>query len=148
MADEVKPTQEQEDKATQATQFNGGIQDPTKYVGSKGIFQDYVNKANEHSYTDEQGNKKSYNKGDKWSAYIDKNVTDPAAKQEIESQIRSVIAANPNMSDKELKYRLRAIEANLRRRYPNGVSKNFDISGSRFDRNSDQFQCGSSFVIS
>ena len=39
------------------------------------------------------------------------------------------------MSDKELKYRLRAIEANLRRRYPNGVSKNFDISGSRFDRN-------------
>ena len=101
-------------------QFSGAIQDPTKYVGSKGFFQDYADKANE-----------SGNKGTQWQQYIEQNVTDPAAKAELESQIRAVI--RPNMSPKELKYRLRAIEADLRGKYPNGVSKNFDISGGRFD---------------
>jgi len=101
-------------------QFSGAIQDPTKYVGSKGLFQEYVDKAN-----------KSDNKGTQWQQYIEQNVTDPAAKADLESQIRAVI--RPDMSPKELKYRLRAIEANLRGKYPNGVSKNFDISGGRFD---------------
>lgn len=101
-------------------QFSGAIKDPTKYVGSKGFFQDYADKANE-----------SGNKGTKWQQYIEQNVTDPAAKEDLEKQIRAVI--RPNMSPKELKYRLRAIEANLRGKYPNGVSKNFDISGGRFD---------------
>ena len=124
-----KPTKEQETTAAETMRGADGIYNPAKVNLSK-MFSD---KANERSYTDEQGNKKSYNKGSKWQAYIDKNITDPAAKADMEKQIHDIVSANPNMSPKELKFRLRSVEANLRRRYPSGVSKNFDISGSMLD---------------
>lgn len=131
MADkDTEPTKEQEKTAESTMRGADGTYNPAKVNLSK-MFAD---KANERSYTDEQGNKKSYNKGTKWQAYIDKNVTDPAAKADMEKQIYDLVSANPNMSDKELKFRLRAIQSNLIRRYPNGVSKKFDISGGMFDR--------------
>lgn len=127
--DTTEPSAKQETTAAETMRGADGNYDVSKVNLSK-MFSD---KANEHSYTDEQGNKKSYNKGSKWQAYIDKNITDPAAKADMEKQIHDIVSANPNMSPKELKFRLRAVEANLRRRYPNGVSKNFDISGKMFD---------------
>jgi len=126
----AEPTKEQEQKAETTMRGADGNYDISKVNLSK-MFSD---KANERSYVDSQtGEKKSYNKGSKWQAYIDKNITDPAAKADMEKQIQAIVSANPNMGSKELKYRLRAVEANLRRKYPNGVSKNFDISGSMLD---------------
>lgn len=128
--DSKEPTKEQEKTAETTMRGADGNYDISKVNLSK-MFSD---KANERSYVDSQtGEKKSYNKGSKWQAYIDKNITDPAAKADMEKQIQAIVSANPNMSPKELKFRLRAVEANLRRKYPNGVSKNFDISGNMLD---------------
>lgn len=129
--DTTEPSAEQETTAAETMRGADGNYDVSKINLSKM----FVDKANEHGYTDnETGEKKSYNKGSKWQAYIDKNIIDPAAKADMEKQIYDLISTNPNMSDKELKFRLRAIQSNLVRRYPNGVSKKFDISGGMFDR--------------
>ena len=128
--DTTEPSAKQEETAAETMRGADGNYDVSKINLSK-MFSD---KANERGYTDNTtGEKKSYNKGSKWQAYIDKNITDPAAKADMEKQIQDIVSANPNMSPKELKFRLRAVESNLRRRYPNGVSKNFDISGNMFD---------------
>lgn len=128
--DTTEPSAEQEKTAENTIRGADGNYNVSKVNLSK-MFSD---KANERSYVDNKtGERKSYNKGTKWQAYIDKNITDPAAKVDMENQIRAIVTANPNMSVKELKYRLRAVEANLRRRYPNGISKNFDISGRMLD---------------
>jgi len=128
--DTTEPSAEQETTAENTMRGADGNYDVSKVNLSK-MFSD---KANERGYVDNTtGEKKSYNKGSKWQAYIDKNITDPAAKADMENQIHAIVSANPNMSVKELKYRLRAVEANLRRKYPNGVSKNFDISGRMLD---------------
>lgn len=128
--DTTEPSAKQEETAAETMRGADGNYDVSKVNLSK-MFSD---KANERGYTDNTtGEKKSYNKGSKWQAYIDKNITDPAAKADMEKQIQDIVSANPNMSPKELKFRLRAVESNLRRRYPNGVSKNFDISGNMFD---------------
>lgn len=118
--DTTEPSAKQETTAAETMRGADGNYDVSKVNLSK-MFSD---KANE---------RKSHNKGSKWQAYIDKNITDPAAKADMEQQIQAIISANPNMSPKELKFRLRAVEANLRRKYPNGVSKNFDISGRMLD---------------
>lgn len=118
--DTTEPSAEQETIAENTMRGADGSYDVSKVNLSK-MFSD---KANE---------RKSHNKGSKWQAYIDKNITDPAAKADMEQQIQAIVSANPNMSPKELKFRLRAVEANLRRKYPNGVSKNFDISGRMLD---------------
>lgn len=128
--DTTEPSAKQKTTAAETMRGADGNYDVSKVNLSK-MFSD---KANERGYVDsETGEKKSYNKGSKWQAYIDKNITDPAAKADMEQQIQAIVSANPNMSPKELKFRLRAVEANLRRKYPNGVSKNFDISGNMFD---------------
>ena len=128
--DTTEPSAKQEATAAETMRGADGNYDVSKVNLSK-MFSD---KANERGYTDsETGEKKSYNKGSKWQAYIDKTITDPAAKADMEQQIQAIVSANPNMSPKELKFRLRAVEANLRRKYPNGVSKNFDISGNMLD---------------
>lgn len=128
--DTTEPSAKQEATAAETMRGADGNYDVSKVNLSK-MFSD---KANERGYTDNTtGEKKSYNKGSKWQSYIDKNITDPAAKADMEKQIQDIVSANPNMSPKELKFRLRAVESNLRRRYPNGVSKNFDISGNMFD---------------
>lgn len=128
--DTTEPSAEQETTAENTMRGANGTYDVSKVNLSK-MFSD---KANERGYVDSTtGEKKSYNKGSKWQAYIDKNITDPAAKADMENQTHAIVTANPNMSVKELKYRLRAVEANLRRKYPNGVSKNFDISGKMLD---------------
>lgn len=127
----AEPSVKQETAAAETMRGADGNYDVSKVNLSK-MFSD---KANERGYTDNTtGERKSYNKGSKWQAYIDENITDPAAKADMEKQIYDIVSANPNMSSKELKFRLRAVEANLRRRYPNGVSKNFDISGKMLDR--------------
>lgn len=126
----TEPSAKQETAAAETMRGADGTYDVSKMNLSK-LFAD---KANERSYVDTTtGEKKSFNKGSKWQAYIDKNITDPVAKADMEKQIQDIVSANPNMSPKELKFRLRAVEANLRRRYPNGVSKNFDISGKMLD---------------
>lgn len=128
--DTTEPSAEQETTAENTMRGADGNYDVSKVNLSK-MFSD---KANERGYIDDTtGEKKSFNKGSKWQAYINKNITDSAAKADMENQIHKIVSANPNMSVKELKFRLRAVEANLRRKYPNGVSKNFDISGKMLD---------------
>ena len=133
----IEPTEEQEEKAKQAVNepFSGGIRDTSKYVGSNGLFKNFRDTANRYHRTDPSTGKDiSFNKGTKWQSYIDNNITDPEAKRELEQQIAAVLKNNPNQNAKALKFRLRAIEANIRRRFPNSVPKNFDISGAMLDR--------------
>lgn len=128
--DTAEPSAKQKTAASEIMRGADGNYDVSKVSFSK-MFAD---KANERSTGNLLGKKLQSKRGSKWQAYIDENITDPAAKADMEKQIRAIISANPNMSSKELKYRLRAIEANLKHKYPNGVSKNFDISGKMLDR--------------
>lgn len=119
--DTTEPSAKQEVTAAETMRGADGNYD----IGKVNLSQMFSDRANELSLFD---------RGSEWQAYIDKNITDPAAKADMESQIYAIVSANPNMSPTELKYRLRAVEANLRRRYPNSVSKHFDISGIMRDK--------------
>ena len=116
----------------QADSFSGGIKNPADYIGQ------ITSKMNEAGYTDEQGNKKSYGRGDKFSSNLDvaKNAgrrtgfekdrdgtpLPETAYEWIEQQLNARRAKGP-MS----KEALRAIENGAKVRY--NLPSKFDISG-------------------
>ena len=70
--DTTEPSAKQETTAADTMRGADGTYDISKVSLSK-MFAD---KANERSYIDSTtGEKKSFNKGSKWQAYIDKNIT-------------------------------------------------------------------------
>ena len=128
---------------TQTTENNNpadGIYNPADYISQ------ITSKMNEAGYTDEQGNKKSYGRGDKFSKNLDvaKNAgrrtgfeqdTDgtplpETAYEWITQQLNEARARGPVS-----KYTLRAIENGAKVRY--NVPSNFDISGKGWIGNTD-----------
>ena len=135
--------QAQAQTQTQTTENNNpadGIYNPADYISK------ITSKMNEASYTDEQGNKKSYGRGDKFSNNLD--VTKNAGRRTgfeqdkdgtplpetayewITQQLNEARARGPVS-----KYTLRAIENGAKVRY--NVPSNFDISGKGWIGNTD-----------
>ena len=128
---------------TQTTENNNpadGIYNPADYISQ------ITSKMNEAGYTDEQGNKKSYGRGDKFSNNLDvvKNAgrrtgfeqdkdgthLPETAYEWITQQLNEARARGPVS-----KYTLRAIENGAKVRY--NVPSNFDISGKGWIGNTD-----------
>ena len=128
---------------TQTTESNNpadGIYNPADYISK------VTSKMNEAGYTDEQGNKKSYGRGDKFSKNLDvaKNAgrrtgfeqdkdgtpLPETAYEWITQQLNEARAKGPVS-----KYTLRAIENGAKVRY--NVPNNFDISGKGWFGNTD-----------
>ena len=128
---------------TQTTENNNpadGIYNPADYISK------ITSKMNEAGYTDEQGNKKSYGRGDKFSKNLDvaKNASrrtgfeqdkdgtplPETAYEWVTQQLNEARAKGPVS-----KYTLRAIENGAKVRY--NVPSNFDISGKGWFGNSD-----------
>ena len=128
---------------TQTTENNNpadGIYNPADYISQ------ITSKMNEAGYTDEQGNKKSYGRGDKFSKNLDvtKNASrrtgfeqdkdgtplPETAYEWVTQQLNEARAKGPVS-----KYTLRAIENGAKVRY--NVPSNFDISGKGWFGNSD-----------
>ena len=117
-----------------------GIYNPADYISQ------ITSKMNEAGYTDEQGNKKSYDRGDKFSKNLDvaKNAgrrtgfeqdkdgtpLPETAYEWITQQLNEARARGPVS-----KYTLRAIENGAKVRY--NVPSNFDISGKGWIGNTD-----------
>lgn len=117
-----------------------GIYNPADYISQ------ITSKMNEAGYTDEQGNKKSYGRGDKFSKNLDvaKNAgrrtgfeqdkdgtpLPETAYEWITQQLNEARARGPVS-----KYTLRAIENGAKVRY--NVPSNFDISGKGWIGNTD-----------
>lgn len=94
----------------------------------------FVDSANKAGYTDSSTGKfTSYNKGADWLDYVGKQITDPEVRTALSNGVTKLMQEHPNMDKKELKYRLRALENNLKKNYPNAVPQNFDISGKMLD---------------
>lgn len=94
----------------------------------------FVDSANKAGYTDSATGKfTSYNKGADWLDYVGKQITDPEVRTALSNGVTKLMQEHPNMDKKELKYRLRALENNLKKNYPNAVPQNFDISGKMLD---------------
>ena len=127
----------------QTTESNNpadGIYNPADYISQ------ITSKMNEAGYTDEQGNKKSYGRGDKFSKNLDvaKNAgrrtgfeqdkdgtpLPETAYEWITQQLNEARARGPVS-----KYTLRAIENGAKVRY--NVPSNFDISGKGWIGNTD-----------
>ena len=142
---EIKRLQalKEQNNQTQTTESNNpadGIYNPADYIGQ------ITSKMNEASYTDEQGNKKSYGRGDKFSKNLDvaKNAgrrtgfeqdkdgtpLPETAYEWITQQLNAERAKGPVS-----KYTLRAIENGAKVRY--NVPSNFDISGKGWFGNTD-----------
>lgn len=118
-----------------------GVYNPADYIGQ------ITSKMNEASYTDEQGNKKSYGYGDKFSSNLDvaKNAgrrtgfeqdkdgtpLPETAYEWITQQLNEARARGPIS-----KYTLRAIENGAKVRY--NVPSKFDISGIGIFGNTDK----------
>ena len=142
---EIKRLQalKEQNNQTQTTENNNpadGIYNPADYISK------ITSKMNEASYTDEQGNKKSYGRGDKFSNNLD--VTKNAGRRTgfeqdkdgtplpetayewITQQLNEARARGPVS-----KYTLRAIENGAKVRY--NVPSNFDISGKGWIGNTD-----------
>ena len=136
--------QTQTQTQTQTTENNSpadGIYNPADYISK------IISKMNEAGYTDEQGNKKSYGHGDKFSKNLDvaKNAgrrtgfeqdkdgtpLPETAYEWITQQLNEARAKGP-VSE----YTLRAIENGAKVRY--NVPSNFDISGKGWFGNSDK----------
>lgn len=135
---------EQNNRAqAQTTENNNpadGIHNPADYISQ------ITSKMNEAGYTDEQGNKKSYGRGDKFSKNLDvaKNASrrtgfeqdkdgtplPETAYEWVTQQLNEARAKGPVS-----KYTLRAIENGAKVRY--NVPSNFDISGKGWFGNSD-----------
>ena len=142
---EIKRLQalKEQNNQTQTTESNNptdGIYNPADYISQ------ITSKMNEASYTDEQGNKKSYGRGDKFSKNLDvsKNAgrrtgfeqdkdgtpLPETAYEWITQQLNEARARGPVS-----KYTLRAIENGAKVRY--NVPSNFDISGKGWFGNTD-----------
>ena len=142
---EIKRLQalKEQNNQTQTTENNNpadGIYNPADYISK------ITSKMNEASYTDEQGNKKSYGRGDKFSNNLD--VTKNAGRRTgfeqdkdgtplpetayewITQQLNEARARGPVS-----KYTLRAIENGAKVRY--NIPSNFDISGKGWIGNTD-----------
>lgn len=117
-----------------------GVYNPADYIGQ------ITNKMNEAGYTDEQGNKKSYGRGDKFSKNLDVakgagrrtgfekdrdgTPLPETAYEWITQQLNEARARGPIS-----KYTLRAIENGAKVRY--NVPSKFDISGKGWIGNTD-----------
>ena len=142
---EIKRLQalKEQNNQAQTTESNNpadGIYNPANYISQ------ITSKMNEASYTDEQGNKKSYGRGDKFSKNLDvaKNAgrrtgfeqdkdgtpLPETAYEWITQQLNEARARGPVS-----KYTLRAIENGAKVRY--NVPSNFDISGKGWFGNTD-----------
>ena len=142
---EIKRLQalKEQNNQTQTTESNNpanGIYNPADYISQ------ITSKMNEAGYTDEQGNKKSYGRGDKFSKNLDvaKNAgrrtgfeqdkdgtpLPETAYEWITQQLNEARAKGPVS-----KYTLRAIENGAKVRY--NVPSNFDISGKGWFGNTD-----------
>lgn len=128
---------------TQTTENNNpadGIYNPADYISK------ITSKMNEAGYTDEQGNKKSYGRGDKFSKNLDVaknagkigNRTEdqfgnplPDTAYEYITQMLNSERAKGSVS----KHTLRMIENEAKARY--NLPRNFDISGKGWFGNSD-----------
>ena len=142
---EIKRLQalKEQNNQAQTTESNNpadGIYNPADYISQ------ITSKMNEASYTDEQGNKKSYGRGDKFSKNLDvaKNAGRRAGFEQdkdgtplpetayewITQQLNEARARGPVS-----KYTLRAIENGAKVRY--NVPSNFDISGKGWFGNTD-----------
>ena len=127
-------------QTTESNKPADGIYNPADYISK------ITSKMNEAGYTDEQGNKKSYGRGDKFSNNLD--VTKNAGRRTgfeqdkdgtplpetayewITQQLNEARASGPIN-----KYTLRAIENGAKVRY--NVPSNFDISGKGWIGNTD-----------
>ena len=123
MADkDTEPTKEQEKTAENTMRGADGTYNPAK-VNLNKMFAD---KANEKSYTDEQGNKKSYNKGTKWQAKMDELPED--ARNYVYQRLNEYKSKGRPLN----KWDLREIEHSAKAKF--GLPKSFDISsGAMFD---------------
>ena len=142
---EIKRLQalKEQNNQAQTTESNNpadGIYNPADYISQ------ITSKMNEAGYTDEQGNKKSYGRGDKFSKNLDvaKNAgrrtgfeqdkdgtpLPETAYEWITQQLNAERAKGPVS-----KYTLRAIENGAKVRY--NVPSNFDISGKGWFGNTD-----------
>lgn len=142
---EIKRLQalKEQNNQAQTTESNSpanGIYNPADYISQ------ITSKMNEAGYTDEQGNKKSYGRGDKFSKNLDvaKNAgrrtgfeqdkdgtpLPETAYEWITQQLNEARARGPVS-----KYTLRAIENGAKVRY--NVPSNFDISGKGWIGNTD-----------
>ena len=142
---EIKRLQalKEQNNQAQTTESNNpadGIYNPADYISQ------ITSKMNEAGYTDEQGNKKSYGRGDKFSKNLDvaKNAgrrtgfeqdkdgtpLPETAYEWITQQLNEARARGPVS-----KYTLRAIENGAKVRY--NVPSNFDISGKGWIGNTD-----------
>ena len=134
----------EQNNSTQTTETNKpatGIYNPADYIGQ------ITSKMNEAGYTDEQGNKKSYGHGDKFSKNLDVaknagkigNRTEdqfgnplPDTAYEYITQMLNSERAKGSVS----KHTLRMIENEAKARY--NLPRNFDISGKGWFGNSDK----------
>ena len=140
----LQALKEQNNQAqTQATENNNpadGIYNPADYISK------ITSKMNEAGYTDEQGNKKSYGRGDKFSKNLDVaknagkigNRTEdqfgnplPDTAYEYITQMLNSERAKGSVS----KHTLRMIENEAKARY--NLPRNFDISGKGWIGNTD-----------
>ena len=142
---EIKRLQalKEQNNQTQTTENNNpadGIYNPADYISQ------IINKMNEASYTDGQGNKKSYGRGDKFSKSLDVaknagkigNRTEdqfgnplPDTAYEYITQMFNSERAKGSVSD----HTLRMIENEAKARY--NVPSDFDISGKGWIGNTD-----------
>ena len=142
---EIKRLQalKEQNSRTQTTESNNpadGIYNPADYISQ------ITSKMNEAGYTDEQGNKKSYGRGDKFSKNLDVaknagkigNRTEdqfgnplPDTAYEYITQMLNSERAKGSVS----KHTLRMIENEAKARY--NLPRNFDISGKGWIGNTD-----------
>lgn len=133
----------EQNNQTQSTESNSpanGIYNPADYISQ------ITSKMNEAGYTDEQGNKKSYGRGDKFSKNLDVaknagkigNRTEdqfgnplPDTAYEYITQMLNSERAKGSVS----KHTLRMIENEAKARY--NLPRNFDISGKGWIGNTD-----------
>ena len=133
----------EQNNQTQTTESNSpadGIYNPADYISQ------ITSKMNEAGYTDEQGNKKSYGRGDKFSKNLDVaknagkigNRTEdqfgnplPDTAYEYITQMLNSERAKGSVS----KHTLRMIENEAKARY--NLPRNFDISGKGWIGNTD-----------
>lgn len=77
----------------------------------------------------------SKHKGDKWLAYINRNIPDAAVRKELYSRIYNLYSQRKAAGQQLNKYDLRSIEAAMKQKYnaTGQVPSYFDISGWSFD---------------
>lgn len=133
----------EQNNQTQMTESNSpadGIYNPADYISQ------ITSKMNEAGYTDEQGNKKSYGRGDKFSKNLDVAKNAGKIGNRTEDQFGNPLPDNAyeyitQMLNSERakgsvsKHTLRMIENEAKARY--NLPRNFDISGKGWIGNTD-----------